>query len=90
MQLNGAFSYIFLFFSLCVFVYLAMALINMFTKSYQPMYILPYIVVIIILYLFNTAIAFNTIRTTVNRITDSIESNLQEKPKQPLRGKNQF
>jgi ABC-type uncharacterized transport system permease subunit len=71
-------------------VYLAMALINMFSKSYQPLYILPYIVVIVVLYLFNTAIAFNTIKTTVNRITDGIESNLQDKPKQPVRGKSQF
>jgi ABC-type iron transport system FetAB permease component len=89
MQISSGISYIFLFLSLCIFVYLTIILINLFTKSYRPQYIIPFIVVIVVLYLFNTSIAYNSIRKSVQRLTSGIEQRLQEPPKQQ-KGTKQF
>jgi ABC-type iron transport system FetAB permease component len=89
MQISSGISYIFLFLSLCIFVYLTIVLINLFTKSYRPQYIIPFIVVIVVLYLFNTSIAYNSIRKSVQRLTSGIDQRLQEPPKQ-LKGTKQF
>jgi ABC-type iron transport system FetAB permease component len=81
MQIASSISYIFLFLSLCIFVYLTIILINLFTKSYRPQYVIPFIVVIVGLYLFNTSIAYNSIKKSVQRLTSGIDQRLEEQPK---------
>jgi ABC-type iron transport system FetAB permease component len=89
MQISSGISYIFLFLSVCIFVYLTIVLINLFTKSYRPQYVIPFIVVIVVLYLFNTSIAYNSLKKSVQRLTGGIEQRLQEPSKQP-KGTKQF
>jgi uncharacterized protein with PQ loop repeat len=89
MSLASILSFVFLFLSLCVFVYLSIALINMFSKSYQPQYILPFIIVIVILYLFNTVIAYDAIKKSVSKLVKNVEQTTQPQAK-PIRGRSQF
>jgi TRAP-type C4-dicarboxylate transport system permease small subunit len=67
-------SYIFLFIALCIFVFLSLALINIFGKSYQPTLVVPLIIIIVVLFAFNTVAGYGAIRKTFQNISNSVDN----------------
>lgn len=69
-------SYLFLFIALCVFVFLCIALINIFNKSYQPKAVAPFVFIIIALFLYNTLAGYGALRKTVQSLNKSINETI--------------
>jgi c-di-AMP phosphodiesterase-like protein len=74
-------SYIFLFLVLVVFVFLSIAVINIFSKSYKPINVLPFLAVIVILFLVNTVIGFSSIKNAADSLSKRVENSLKGTPK---------
>ncbi|MBC7472599.1 MAG: hypothetical protein H7196_05085 [candidate division SR1 bacterium] len=89
-SLTNIVSYIFLFVALCIFVFLLLALINIFSKSYQPTLIVPIIIVVIFLFIFNTVTGYGAIRRMFQNISNNIDGTTQPTSPNPTRAKNIF
>jgi TRAP-type C4-dicarboxylate transport system permease small subunit len=77
MSLSVIVSYLFLFVALCIFVFLSIALINIFGKSYQPSLVIPLIIIVVILFAFNTIAGYSSIRKTFQNISNSTPTPLR-------------
>jgi hypothetical protein len=81
--ISSILSFIFVFFSLMIFVFVSMALINMWTKSYQPRFITPFVIIIVVLYFSSTAIAYDNIRKTIDRMGDRLQNRTEQRQTTP-------
>jgi TRAP-type C4-dicarboxylate transport system permease small subunit len=72
-NLTNIVSYLFVFIALCIFVFLVIALANIFSKSYQPRLIIPLIIVVVLLYTYNAVAGFGAIRKTFQNLANSVE-----------------
>jgi TRAP-type C4-dicarboxylate transport system permease small subunit len=72
-NLTNIVSYLFVFIALCIFVFLVIALANIFSKSYQPRLIIPLIIVVVLLYAYNAVAGFGAIRKTFQNLANSVE-----------------
>lgn len=89
-SLTNVASYLFLFVALCIFVFLSLALINIFSKSYQPTLIIPIIVAVILLFAFNTIAGYGAIRKTFQNISNTVDGTIAPTSPSPVRTKNIF
>gem|GEM_PF-2949201 len=69
LNVNDIISYFYLFLALCGFVTLTLALVNIYTKSYRPRNATIFIVIIVILFVINTVLAFNSLRIFLNNFS---------------------
>jgi glucan phosphoethanolaminetransferase (alkaline phosphatase superfamily) len=79
-------SYIFLFLALCVFVFLCLALINIFGKSYQPTLVTPLIAVVVVLCALNTIAGYGAIRKTFQNLSNGVNDTISPTPSKPTNG----
>jgi beta-lactamase regulating signal transducer with metallopeptidase domain len=76
-------SYIFLFVALCIFVFLSLALINIFGKSYQPTLVVPLIAIVVVLFAINTVAGYGAVRKTFQNISDGVNETTSPTPSKP-------
>jgi hypothetical protein len=70
----GLILFIFLFLSLCVFTVIVITLVNIFSKSFQPKNVVALVLLVLLIFFVNFALAFSSLRVSINKLRDKINS----------------